>query len=71
MNATVQYAHVFTPTLLNEAAIGFNRQWSVASTAGYLTTTQNINYALSVSGFTALTNSKSSESAPTTYSFAG
>jgi hypothetical protein len=68
MNATVQYVHVFTPTLLNEAAIGFNRQWSVASTVGYLTATQNINYALSVSGFTALTNSKVSESAPTTYS---
>ncbi|HEX4577464.1 MAG TPA: carboxypeptidase regulatory-like domain-containing protein, partial [Edaphobacter sp.] len=68
MNATVQYVHVFTPTLVNEAAIGFNRQWSVASTAGYLTSTQSINYALSVSGFTALANTKASESAPTTYS---
>jgi len=68
MNATIQYVHVFTPTLLNEVAIGFNRQWSVASTAGYLTATQNINYALSVSGFTALSNNKVSESAPSTYS---
>lgn len=68
MNATVQYIHVFTPTLLNEVAIGFNRQWSVSSTAGYLSSTQNINYALSVSGFTALSNSKVSESAPSTYS---
>lgn len=68
MNATVQYIHVFTPTLLNEVAIGFNRQWSVASTFGYLTSAQKINYALAVSGFTSLTNSKASESAPSTYS---
>jgi hypothetical protein len=68
MNATAQYVHVFTPTLVNEAIIGFNRQWSVGSTAGYLTTSQDINYALSVSGFTSLTNSRASESAPSTYS---
>lgn len=68
MNATVQYVHVFTPTLVNEVAIGFNRLWSVGSTAGYLSSTQNINYALSVSGFTALSNNKVSESAPSTYS---
>lgn len=68
MNATVQYVHVFTPTLVNEAAIGFNRQWSVGSTAGYLQATQGISYALSVSGFSSLSNSKSSESAPSTYS---
>lgn len=69
MNATVQYVHIFTPTLVNEAIIGFNRAWSVAQTAGYLTTNQNVNYALTVSGLTTLTNSKVSESAPSTYSF--
>ena len=69
MNATVQYVHIFTPTLVNEAILGFNRAWSVAQTAGYLTTNQNVNYALTVSGLTALTNSKVSESAPSTYSF--
>ena len=68
MNATVQYVHVFTPTLVNEAAIGFNRQWSVGSTVGWLQTTQAIPYALAVSGFTSLSNSKVSESAPSTYS---
>ena len=68
MNATVQYMHVFTPTLINELAIGFNRQWSVGSTIGYLSANQGINYALSVSGFTGLSNTTVTESAPSTYS---
>jgi len=68
MNATVQYVHVFTPTLLNEASLGFNRAASLGTTSGYLTQNQKINYALSVSGLTALTNSKASLSAPSTYS---
>lgn len=70
MNATVQYIHVFTPTLLNEAAIGFNRVWSVGSTASYLQTTNPaITYSFAVgSFFTSLSNSKVSESAPSTYS---
>jgi hypothetical protein len=68
MNATVQYVHVFTPTLLNEASLGFNRARSLGTTSGYLSQTQNIPYALSVSGLTALTNTKASLSAPSTYS---
>ena len=68
MNATVQYMHVFSPTMLNEASIGFNRAWAVNTTQGYLTSTQGIDYALAVSGITGLTNTKSSISAPSTYS---
>lgn len=70
MNATVQFIHIFTPTLLNEASIGFNRVWSVGSTSSYLQNTNpSIGYAFSVgSFFTALSNSKVSESAPSTYS---
>jgi hypothetical protein len=69
MNATVQYVHVFTPTLLNEAIIGFNRQYSLATTTGYLTASQGINYSIAWQGFTGLTNTKNTESAPSTYSF--
>lgn len=70
MNATIQYTHVFSPTLINEASLGFNRAWSVGTTSGYLSSTAGINYALAVgSFFTALTNSKKSESAPSTYSY--
>jgi hypothetical protein len=69
MNATVQYTHVFTPTLLNEARIGFNRAWSTTTTSSYLTSTQGITYALSVSGISSLLNSNSSELAPSTYSY--
>jgi hypothetical protein len=69
MNATVQYVHVFTPTLVNEAIVGFNRLFSLATTTGYLTATQGINYSISWQGFTALTNTKNTQSAPSTYSF--
>ena len=68
MNATVQYMHVFSPTMLNEASLGFNRAWADSTTNGYLTSTQGINYALAVSGITSLTNTKSSISAPSSYS---
>ncbi len=69
MNATVQYTHVFTPTLLNEARLGFNRAWSTSIVNGSLTSGQGINYALSVTGLSLLTNSKISELAPSTYSY--
>ena len=68
MNATVQYVHVFGPTVLNEASLGFNRLRSLGATNGYLTQNQNISYALSVSGLTGLSNTKASLSAPSTYS---
>ncbi len=69
MNATVQYVHVFTPTLLNEAILGFNRVWAVSQTSGYLSLNQGVDYALAVSGLTSLSNNKVSESAPSSYSF--
>jgi hypothetical protein len=68
MNATIQYVHVFTPTLLNEIALGFNRAWAINSTTSYLTANQGVNYALSVSGLSPLANASGSESAPSTYS---
>ncbi|MCU1251371.1 MAG: hypothetical protein JWQ49_4400 [Edaphobacter sp.] len=68
MNATVRYMHVFTPSLINELAIGFNRQWAVGSTVGYRSATRASIYALSVSGFTGLSNTTVTESAPSTYS---
>lgn len=71
MNATVQYTHVFSPTILNEFRVGFNRAWSVSSTIGYLTKSQNIDWALALgfNSFASLSNSTSSELAPSTYSY--
>lgn len=68
MNATVQYIHVFTPTILNEASLGFNRLWSVGSTGAYLTQSQNVKYSLAVNGLTSLAISSASVNAPSTYS---
>jgi hypothetical protein len=70
MNATVQYTHVLTPTLLNEARVGFNRAWATSSTIGSLTASTGIAYAISIGGgISGLTNTKVSEAAPSTYSF--
>lgn len=69
MNATIQYTHIFSPTLLNEARLGFNRAWSTSVTNSALTAATGVTYALSVSGLTGLTNAKVSESAPSTYSY--
>jgi hypothetical protein len=71
MNATIQYTHVFTPTLLNESRVGFNRAWSVGSTTGYLTTSQNINWSLALgfNSIASLSNSTASVSAPSSYSY--
>lgn len=68
MNATVQYVHVFTPTLLNEASLGFNRIRSIGTTSGYLTNNQRIPWSLSVNNLTALARTTASQSASSTYS---
>ncbi len=68
MNAVVQYQHIFSPTVLNEVAIGFNRAWATTQTSSYLSNTQHINYTLSVSGLSGLARASTSELAPSTYS---
>lgn len=71
MSATIQYTHVFTPTMLNEFRVGFNRARALSSTTGYLTTSQNVDWSLAL-GFNSiagLSNSTSSVSAPSSYSY--
>jgi hypothetical protein len=67
MNATVQYIHVFSPTLVNQFALGFNRAGSVATINSYLNQTQGIPYGLSIGGITPLAQPRTAISVPTTY----
>jgi hypothetical protein len=68
MNAAVQYVHLFSPTMLNDLSLGFNRLASTSQTNSYLSKTQNINYTLSVSGLSNLSRASQSVQAPSTYS---
>jgi hypothetical protein len=67
-NGTVQLSHVFSPTMINQVALGVNRAYSFSQTVGTLGTVSNVPYALSVAGFSTLNQTKGQLTAPTTYS---
>jgi len=67
MNATVQYVHVFSDTLVNQAALGFNRAGNVTDINSYLDQSQGIKYSLSIGGIAPLASPRSKNTTPSTY----
>jgi hypothetical protein len=66
MNGTMQFLHVFSPTMFDQVEVGINRIRSVATTASLLYNSTGLLTSLTVPGFETLNSYAVKVSAPTT-----
>ncbi|MCU1260984.1 MAG: hypothetical protein JWO80_3869 [Bryobacterales bacterium] len=68
MSGTVQLLHIFSPSMFNEAQLGFNRIKAKTVIDSRLFNVSHLNESLSVAGFSSLGQARQSVSTPTSYS---
>jgi hypothetical protein len=68
MNGTVQFVHIFSPSIVNQTQFGANRIAASSTTDSHLYDVSHLSESLSVPGLSPLAQNRTSISNPTSYS---